>query len=40
MIGVGTEKVDLEASEFKFCSLLGSDEESWGYSYSGKLQIS
>ncbi|XP_021930613.1 SPRY domain-containing SOCS box protein 3 isoform X2 [Zootermopsis nevadensis] len=38
MIGVGTDKVDLEASQFHFCSLLGSDEESWGYSYNGSIQ--
>lgn len=38
MIGVGTDKVDLVASEFKFYSLLGSDEESWGYSYNGKFE--
>ncbi|PNF20498.1 hypothetical protein B7P43_G06270 [Cryptotermes secundus] len=38
MIGVGTDKVDLVASEFQFFSLLGSDEESWGYSYKGYIQ--
>jgi len=37
MIGVGTDKVDLDASQFEFCSLLGSDGESWGYSYYGKF---
>nr|CAD7397522.1 unnamed protein product [Timema cristinae] len=37
MIGVGTEKVDLLKSEFVFCSLLGLDQESWGYSYKGLI---
>jgi len=37
MIGVGTDQVDLEASQFHFCSFLGSDEKSWGYSYCGKF---
>lgn len=38
MVGVCTDKVDLETLQFKFCSLLGSDEESWGYSYRGYIQ--
>nr|CAD7264340.1 unnamed protein product [Timema shepardi] len=38
MIGVGTEKVDLLKSEFVFCSLLGLDQESWGYSYKGLIR--
>ncbi|KAK7861947.1 hypothetical protein R5R35_006317 [Gryllus longicercus] len=37
MVGVGTKKADLKKYQFQFGSLLGSDEESWGYSYSGKL---
>ncbi|GLH01738.1 SPRY domain-containing SOCS box protein 3 [Gryllus bimaculatus] len=35
MVGVGTKKADLKKYQFQFGSLLGSDEESWGYSYSG-----
>ncbi|XP_069703776.1 SPRY domain-containing SOCS box protein 3 [Periplaneta americana] len=38
MIGVGTTKVDLQSSADRFCSLLGSNEESWGYSYLGVIQ--
>lgn len=38
MIGVGTSKVILEDWQFKFCSLLGIDSESWGYSYHGSIQ--
>lgn len=35
MIGVGTAEVDLQKSGTIFCSLLGSDNESWGLSYTG-----
>jgi len=38
MVGVGTKKVQLDKSAYQFCSLLGSDKESWGFSYTGKLQ--
>lgn len=38
MIGVGTPKVELNNSRFSFCSLLGADKESWGFSYKGKSQ--
>ncbi|XP_012272910.1 SPRY domain-containing SOCS box protein 3-like [Orussus abietinus] len=38
MVGVGTKKVDLHGNQFKFCSLLGSNSESWGFSYRGYLQ--
>ncbi|XP_066145236.1 SPRY domain-containing SOCS box protein 3 isoform X2 [Euwallacea fornicatus] len=38
MVGVGTSKVDFEKWQFKFCSLLGIDSESWGYSYHGSVQ--
>lgn len=38
MIGIGTSKVDLTGITQKFCSLLGQDQESWGYSYKGFLQ--
>jgi hypothetical protein len=37
MIGVCTDKVDLDNLQFNFRSLLGSDEESWGFSYRGKF---
>ncbi|XP_076044661.1 SPRY domain-containing SOCS box protein 3 isoform X4 [Oratosquilla oratoria] len=35
MVGVGTNKCDLSYGIRRFCSLLGRDRESWGYSYSG-----
>lgn len=38
MIGVGTSKVDLTGLKETFCSLLGRDEESWGFSYKGYIQ--
>ncbi|KAG8252246.1 SPRY domain-containing SOCS box protein 3 [Homalodisca vitripennis] len=33
MVGVGTKKAQLDKSAYQFCSLLGSDKESWGFSY-------
>lgn len=39
IIGVGTNDFDLKSSEDKYCSLIGSDKKSWGYSYMGKLNI-
>lgn len=38
MVGVGTKRAELDKSAYQFCSLLGSDKESWGFSYTGKLQ--
>lgn len=38
MIGVGTNKIDLTNIAQTYCSLLGRDRESWGYSYKGFLQ--
>ncbi|XP_046403514.1 uncharacterized protein LOC124169083 [Ischnura elegans] len=38
MVGVGTAAVDLHKDRFKYVSLLGEDNESWGYSYNGNLQ--
>lgn len=38
MVGVGTKKAELRNSAHQFCSLLGSDKESWGFSYTGTLQ--
>lgn len=37
MIGVGTSKIVLSHWKFQFCSLLGIDSESWGYSYRGHI---
>lgn len=37
IVGVGTNDFDLKSSEDKYCSLIGSDNKSWGYSYMGKL---
>ncbi|XP_011506268.1 PREDICTED: SPRY domain-containing SOCS box protein 3 [Ceratosolen solmsi marchali] len=36
MVGFGTKNVNL--SEGTFCSPLGSNNESWGYSYRGYIQ--
>ncbi|GJQ81768.1 hypothetical protein Trydic_g314 [Trypoxylus dichotomus] len=38
MIGVGTSKVLLNERQYKFCSMLGYDDQSWGYSYRGIIQ--
>lgn len=38
MVGVCTDKVDLDTAQLNFRSLLGSDEESWGFSYRGYIQ--
>ncbi|XP_078035518.1 SPRY domain-containing SOCS box protein 3 isoform X3 [Augochlora pura] len=38
MIGVGTAKVNLNAFNNKFCSFLGHDQESFGFSYLGYIQ--
>ncbi|XP_014245542.1 SPRY domain-containing SOCS box protein 3 [Cimex lectularius] len=38
MVGVGTKAAELQKSAYQFCSLLGSDKESWGFSYTGRLQ--
>uniref|UniRef100_A0A2S2R044 SPRY domain-containing SOCS box protein 3 n=1 Tax=Sipha flava TaxID=143950 RepID=A0A2S2R044_9HEMI len=35
IIGVGTNDFNLKSSEDKYCSLIGSDKKSWGYSYMG-----
>lgn len=35
MIGLGTNKIDTAQSQYKFMSLLGQDEESYGLSYKG-----
>lgn len=40
MVGVGTKKADLTSTMDSFCSLLGRDGESWGYSYRGFIQHS
>lgn len=38
MVGVCTPKCDLQYGIHRFCSLLGRDKESWGYSYTGTVQ--
>ncbi|XP_052872646.1 SPRY domain-containing SOCS box protein 3 isoform X1 [Anopheles cruzii] len=38
MIGIGTDKVDLLQHCFTFASVLGQDDQSWGYSYRGLAQ--
>ncbi|XP_052893543.1 SPRY domain-containing SOCS box protein 3 isoform X2 [Anopheles moucheti] len=38
MFGIGTDKVDLLRHRFSFTSVLGIDDQSWGYSYRGVAQ--
>lgn len=38
MVGIGTEKVDLSLCQYRYSSLLGLDNQSWGYSYRGLAQ--
>ncbi|XP_015255469.1 PREDICTED: SPRY domain-containing SOCS box protein 3 [Cyprinodon variegatus] len=37
MVGIGTCDVNLDKYRYRFCSLLGKDEDSWGLSYTGLL---
>lgn len=37
MVGIGTSDVNLDKYRHTFCSLLGKDGDSWGLSYTGKL---
>ncbi|XP_052452609.1 SPRY domain-containing SOCS box protein 3 [Carassius gibelio] len=37
MVGVGTSEVNLDQFKHSFCSLLGTDADSWGLSYTGHL---
>lgn len=38
MIGVGTSGLNFLDWRDEFCSLLGIDSHSWGYSYHGNIQ--
>ncbi|XP_066586294.1 SPRY domain-containing SOCS box protein 3-like [Prorops nasuta] len=38
MIGVGTKDADLIGARENYCSLLGKDQQSWGFSYKGYIQ--
>lgn len=38
MIGIGTDKVNLDQFKHHFVSALGTNRESWGYSYNGMKQ--
>ncbi|XP_036325779.1 SPRY domain-containing SOCS box protein 3 isoform X1 [Rhagoletis pomonella] len=38
MFGIGTEKVELNQFQFHFVSALGTNVQSWGLSYNGKIQ--
>ncbi|XP_044759659.1 SPRY domain-containing SOCS box protein 3 isoform X2 [Coccinella septempunctata] len=40
MIGVGTKEglQNFTNYRFRFCSMLGLDDQTWGYSYHGKIQ--
>lgn len=35
MVGVGTDAANIHRLSHKFCSILGSDSETWGLSYTG-----
>lgn len=37
MVGIGTSEVNLDQFRYSFCSMLGTDEDSWGLSYTGQL---
>lgn len=37
MFGIGSDKVDLTQFKFHFVSALGTNAQSWGFSYSGKI---
>lgn len=37
MVGLGTNKFNMNDSQFKFTSLLGSNAESYGMSYHGAV---
>ncbi|KAJ8983988.1 hypothetical protein NQ317_008693 [Molorchus minor] len=38
MVGVGTSRIPSSNWTFRFCSMLGIDSHSWGYSYHGMIQ--
>lgn len=38
MVGIGTDALDLQEHRYKFASVLGLDERSWGYSHRGMSQ--
>ncbi|CAH0563557.1 unnamed protein product [Brassicogethes aeneus] len=38
MVGVGSANIRLADWKYQFCSLLGLDGQSWGYSYKGNIQ--
>lgn len=38
MVGIGTDKVDLLSHRYKYSSVLGLDNQSWGYSYRALAQ--
>lgn len=38
MVGVGTSEVNLDQFKHSFCSLLGTDGDSWGLSYTGEVR--
>ncbi|EDW41643.1 GM25566 [Drosophila sechellia] len=38
MFGIGTESVNLGQFKFHFVSALGTNAQSWGFSYSGRIQ--
>lgn len=40
MIGIGTDKVNLQEFQYRFVSALGLNDQSWGYSYRGLVQNS
>ena len=39
MVGVATDKAPLATGQRSYCSLLGRETESWGWSYQGYTQV-
>lgn len=38
MVGIGTDKVDIDSHHYEYSSFLGKDDQSWGFSYRGLVQ--
>lgn len=38
MVGIGTDTMNLMEYRYKFASVLGLDNRSWGYSHRGMIQ--
>lgn len=38
MVGIGTDQVNLLEYQYRFVSVLGLDDQSWGFSHRGMIQ--